>query len=390
MQSTELPESVTSINLDGRHIYLIGTAHVSRESVEDVRFTVKAVEPDAIAVELCAARYKTLMERDNWKRMDIFKVIKQKKAVLLLTQLVMAAFYRRLGEQLGVQPGAEMLEGINLAEETGAELVLADRDIDITFRRLWGYMCLWNKMKLLTHLIMSIFEREKIDAALVETLKHRDQLESIMAELAEQLPDIKKRLIDERDVFIAQKIRGARGHKIVAVVGAGHVPGITRHIQTEESIDHLNKIPRKTIWPTLLKWGLPALIIAILIYGFFQKGAAHSLESIAILIFATGTLSALGTAMALGHPLAILSAFFAAPIAALHPAIATGWVAGIVQALVRRPTVDDFEDLHNTVVSFKGFWTNPVTRILLVIALANLGTMIGLWISITWFIARSA
>ena len=384
-----LSESVSHVVVDGRDVYLVGTAHVSIESVEDVRKTIEAVKPDSICVELCQGRYNTMTQQDAWKNMNIFKVIKEKKGVLLLAQLIMSAFYRRLGKKLGIKPGAEMVEGMKLAEKTGAKLVLADRDIQITLKRVWGYLGLWNKMKLTTQLVASLFSSEKIDAELIEEIKNKDQLESIMEEFTKAFPEVKRRLIDERDIYLAQKIRQAQGQKIVAVVGAGHIPGIKQHIHKDESLEELIKIPRKSIFPTLLKWVIPAAIISLFIVGFLKSGAEHSMQSIWIWVLVNGTLSAAGAAIALGHPLTILASFVGAPLTSLNPMIAAGWVAGLVQAFVRQPTVADFENLHDAISTVKGFWTNPVIKVLLVIILANVGSSLGTFISGGWIASRT-
>ena len=386
--NAELPKSVCSLNVEGKDIYLVGTAHVSKESVEDVRSTIEAVKPDSVCVELCPARHRTIIQGDNWQNTNIFKVIKEKKAVLLLAQLIMSSFYRRLGDKLGIKPGAEMLEGIALAEKTGAELVLADRDIQITLKRVWGYLGFWNKLKLTASVMVEIFARQEIDAELIEKIKKQDQLESIMAEFAESFPEIKKRLIDERDVFLAQKIRQAPGSKIVAVVGAGHVEGIQKHIHKDEPLDELLQTPPKSIVPRILKWLIPAAIIALLVVGFFKGGGEHSMQSIYIWVFVNGSLSALGAILALGHPLTVAACFIGAPLTSLNPMIAAGWVAGLVQACVRKPAVNDFKDLPDAVSTVKGYWINPVTKILLVMAFANIGSILGTIIATGWISAR--
>ena len=383
-----LPQRVSHITLGEKSIYLIGTAHVSQESVDDVRKTVEAVKPDSICIELCKGRYETLTKKDAWKQMNIFKIIREKKAVFLLAQLIMSSFYRKLGEKLGIQPGAEMLEGAKLADETKAELVLADREIQITLKRVWGYLTIWNKLKLAFHLFAGIFTEEEINADLVEKIKQQDQLEAIMGEFAEKFPEIKKRLIDERDIYLSQKIRQAPGKTVVAVIGAGHIEGIKEQIKTEQPLDELMKLPPKSIWPKILKWAIPAAIIAVIIIGFFRKGAANSAESIYIWVVVNGALSALGAALTLAHPLTIIAAFIAAPITSLNPMIGAGWVAAIVQAWVKRPTVADFEDLPNATATIKGFQRNPVTKILLVAALANLGSALGTFIAGPWLAAR--
>jgi pheromone shutdown-related protein TraB len=384
-----LPERVSHITLDGKDIYLVGTAHLSRESVEDVRKTIEQVQPDTICVELCKARYTTITQKDIWEKMDIFKIIREKKAALLLAQLILTSFYRRLGQKLGIQPGAEMLEAIKLAEERNTQLVLADRDIGITLKRVWGYLGFWNKLKLMMNLTMAVFSKEPIDDATIEKLKEKDQLESVMVEFADKFPEIKKRLLDERDVYLSQKVRSATGKTIVAVVGAGHVKGISSHILKEESIEELTKVPRKSALSMIIAWGVPTIIVGLIIVAFFTRGVEHSLENIYIWVLVTGSLSAIGAAAALAHPLTILSAFLAAPITTLHPMIASGWVAGLVQAWIKKPTVADFEDLPDAVETIRGFWINPVIKILLIAAFSNLGSMLGVYISGIWIAARS-
>ena len=383
-----LPASVHHVSIDGKNIYLVGTAHVSKKSVEDVSNTIDTIKPDTICVELCAARHKAIIQRDNWKKMNIFKIIKEKKAVFLLAQLIMNSFYRRIGEQLGVQPGAEMVEGIKQAEKTGAELVLADRDIEITLKRVWRNLNFFNKLKMASHILASLFVGEKIDESLIEKIKEQDQLETILETFSESFPEVKKRLIDERDIYLAQKIRSAPGTTIVAVVGAGHVPGIQDHIHKNEPIAPLMEVPPKSIIPAILKWAIPALIITLLVAGFFKGGRQHSVDSIYIWILVNGILSALGAAIALAHPLTILATFVAAPITSLNPTIAAGWVSGLVQVWVKKPTVSDLEDLPNAISSVKGFWINPVSKVLLVVVLANLGSSLGTFISGSWIAAR--
>ena len=388
VEGFSLPERVSHVQVDGKDVYLVGTAHLSQESVQDVRTTVEQVHPETICTELCKSRHQAITQADAWSKMDVFKVIRQKKAAFLLAQLIMTSFYRRLGQRLGIQPGAEMVEGIRLAEETKAELVLADRDIEITLKRVWGYLGFWSKLKLAMQLTIGIFMQDEIDADAIETLKQKDQLESIMAEFAGRFPEIKRRLIDERDTYLAQKIRSAPGKTVVAVVGAGHVSGITSQIQQEHDLKELMELPPKPIWPKIVGWGVPLLIVALLVYGF-TRGTRHGFENIYIWILVTGSLSAIGAAMAFAHPLTIVSAFLAAPITALHPLIAAGWVAGLVQAFIKRPKVSDLESLPEAIETVKGFWSNPVTRILLVCALANLGSMIGMYIAGGWIGARS-
>ncbi len=387
--SITLPKSVTHITVGDKEVYLVGTAHVSKQSVDDVRRTIQEIKPDTVCIELCQGRYDAMTQKDAWQKMNIFKIVREKKAVFLLAQLILGAFYRRLGEQLGVTPGAEMLEGIKQGQEIDAKLVMADRKIDITLKRVWRYLKFWDKIRLIFSVVVNICVPEKIDAELIDKMKQQDQLESILAEFAEKFPEIKRRLIDERDIYLAQKIRQAPGQKIVAVVGAGHAPGMANHIQQDESVDELLEIPPVSVWSNLLKWAIPAAIIAIIAYGFFKEGAAHSVQNIYIWILVNGVLSAAGALAALGHPLTIISAFIAAPLTSLNPFVAAGWVAGLVQAWISKPTVADFEILPESTNTFKGWWTNPVLKVLLVTALANLGSMLGTYIAGFWIAARS-
>ena len=386
--SSTLPASVRHLTVDGKDVYLVGTAHVSKKSVEDVRDAVEAVNPDSICVELCPARHKAIVQRESWKQMDIFKVVKEKKSLFLLAQLIMTAFYKKIGEQVGVEPGAEMIEGINQAEKSGAALVLADRDIEITLKRVWGYLGFWNKLKMMGQLLRALLAREEIDGQLIEDMKNQDQLETIMESFTESLPEVKERLIDERDIYLARKIREAPGTTIVAVVGAGHVKGIEQNIERDTPLEPLMEIPPKSIIPSILKWAIPLLIVALVVVGFFKGGTEHSVNSVFIWILVNGILSSVGAAIALAHPFTIIASFIAAPITSLNPTIAAGMVSGLVQAQVKKPTVADLEDLPNDISTVKGFWMNPMCRVLLVVVLVNLGSSLGTFISGTWIATR--
>ena len=387
---TGLPANTRRLHDRGREIYLVGTAHVSSESVEDVRRTVETVTPDAICVELCQARYEAFTRPDAWRKMDVFKVIKEGKAALLLSQLIMSAFYKRIGDRLGVRPGADMLEGVKLAHERGVELVLVDRDVQVTLKRTWRGLNYWNKLKLLFVLLSSVVVEPEIDKQAVDDLKRQERLGDVLVEFANAFPAIKHSIIDERDVYLAQKIREAEGERVVAVVGSGHVPGISRAIHTDHALAPLETVPERSLWSRSIKWLVPSLIVAIIAYGFYRAGAAHSLESVSIWVLVNGVLAAAGAALALGHPVTVLAAFLAAPITSLNPAIAAGWVSGLVQAWVKKPTVADLEAMGEVVTAFpKGLWRNPVSRILLVVVFSNLGSTLGTFIGGSWIAARS-
>jgi pheromone shutdown-related protein TraB len=311
--------------------------------------------------------------------MDIFKVIKEKKATLLLMNLAISSFQNRMAKQFGISPGQEMIQGIASAEETGAALVLADRDIQITFARIWHGIGFTGKAKLMTQIILSIFSNESITEEELEKMKSQDMLNSMLADLTEHFPRLKKPLIDERDQYLAEKIRTAPGDKVVAVLGAAHVPGINKEIHQKQDLARLRERPSKPKWPKVIAWAIPLFIIAVIAYTFYTNPSAGYAQTISWVLW-NGSLSALGTLIALGHPLAIVTAFIAAPITSLNPLLAAGFFAGFVQAYFRRPHVADFENLSEDVFSMKGFWNNKVTRILLVVVLANLGSSIGTFV----------
>ena len=369
--------NVHEILLDGKKILLIGTAHISQSSVDEVNTVINQVKPDTVCIELCSSRYQAMLAKDQWKNMDIFKVIREGKSFLLFANLIMTAFQKRLGSRLGVKPGSEMFEAANVAEKLNSELVLADRDVKITLQRTWRGMRFWGKMKVLGQLLASLFIREEISKEEIEKLKESDALSEAMKMLAEQSPEMKRILIDERDQYMAEKIRQSMGKLVVAVVGAGHVKGLTAELENKHNLAELESVPPTGKAVAWLKWGIPAMIIALIVYGFFTVDTDVSIEMIQRWFLINGTLSALGTAAAFGHPITIAVAFIAAPFTSLNPTIAAGWVAGLVEALLRKPQVRDFENLADDITHLKGFWQNNITRILLVVIFANLGSAIG-------------
>ncbi|WRP04559.1 TraB/GumN family protein [Rossellomorea aquimaris] len=374
--STENEKNITRIHMEGKEYILIGTAHVSRQSAEQVKEVIEAEQPDTVCVELDEPRYQSIVEGDKWKDTDIFQVIKDKKATLLLMNLAIGSFQRRMAKQFGIKPGQEMIQGIESAKEIDAELVLADRNIQITFSRIWNSVGFSGKAKLMTQIIYSIFSNDTITEEELEKIKSQDMLDSMLNEFTQVFPKLKTPLIDERDQYLAQKIKDAPGEKIVAVLGAAHVPGITKEIYKEHNLDKLNERPAKSKWPKIIGWAIPAMILAVIAYTFISNPDAGIQQGISWILW-NGGFSALGVAIGLGHPLAILTAFVAAPFTSLNPLLAAGWFAGFVQAYFRRPNVGDFDSLSEDVLSVKGFWRNKVTRILLIVVLANLGSTLG-------------
>mgnify|MGYP001244805385 FL=1 len=370
-------DNVNEIVFDEKKILLVGTAHISQSSVDEVNKVIEQEQPDTVCVELCESRHQAMVDKDQWKNTDIFKVVREGKSFLLLSNLIMTAFQKRLGSQLGVQPGAEMLAAIQASERINAELQLVDRDVKITLQRTWRGMPFWGRMKVFSQLLASLFIREEISKEEIEKLKESDALSEAMQMLADQSPDMKRILIDERDQFMAEKIRQVPGKRIVAIVGAGHVKGLTLELEREHNLAELETVPSPGKLGIFLKWGIPALIVGLIGYGFYAVDTDVSIEMIQRWFLINGTLSAIGTAIAFGHPITIATAFVAAPFTSLNPAVAAGWVAGLVEAFLRKPQVRDFEDLAEDITHLKGFWKNNITRILLVVMFANLGSAIG-------------
>ncbi|MFD1031953.1 TraB/GumN family protein [Metaplanococcus flavidus] len=372
-------ENITRLQYGDKELILIGTAHVSKRSAEQVKEVIDAEQPDSICIELDAQRYQSVTENSKWKETDIFKVIKEKKSSLLLMNLAISSFQNRLADQFGIKPGQEMIQGIESAKETGAELVLADRNIQVTFSRIWGNIGLWGKVQLLMSVFFSIFSKETISEEDLEKMKSQDTLSAVMDDFTKAFPRLKTPLIDERDQYLAQKIKEAPGNKIVAVLGAAHVPGITREIHNEHDLDKLSEVPPKSKWPKIIGWAIPFIIIGIIAYTFIANPAAGLDQTISWILW-NGTLAAIGATIAFGHPLAILTAFVAAPVSSLNPLVAAGWFSGLTQASIRKPNIGDFETLSKDVFTLKGFWDNKVTRVLLVVVLTNLGSSLGTFI----------
>jgi pheromone shutdown-related protein TraB len=369
-------ENVTKLHLNGKEYILIGTAHVSKQSVEEVKEIIELERPDSVCIELDEQRYKAIIDGDKWKNMDIFSIVKENKTTLLLMNLVISSFQRRMASQFGVKPGQEMIQGIESAEAVGAHLVLADRNIQITFARIWGGIGLWGKAKLLTIIIASIFHHEDISEEELENMKSQDILNAMLSDLTASFPRLKVPLIDERDQYLAQKIKESPGNKVVAVLGAAHVPGIQEEIKKDQDLAALVKLPPKSYLPKIIGWSIPFMILGLIGYTLYANPSA-GLAQITSWVLWNGTFAAIGAAIAFGHPFSILTAFVVAPISSLNPLMAAGWFAGFVQAYLHRPKVEDFEKLTDDVHSVKGFWSNKVTRILLVVVLTNLGSTIG-------------
>lgn len=370
------------LTVGGKQVALLGTAHVSHESTRLVAEVIAREKPDTVCVELCESRYQSIRHKDSWQNMDIVKVVKEKKAFLLLSNLLLASFQKRIAKKLDIRPGQEMIQAIESAEAVGAGVHLADRDIRTTLARAWRIMKLWDRIKLVVQLIFSLGKVDEISPEDVERMKQEDVLESLLADVGRSLPVVRHVLIDERDRYLAHKIRTAPGDRIVAVVGAGHIPGIKKYWTTETDISALEQLPPRRKSVKWIKWIIPVGILVLLLAGFYYGGAETGSHMITWWLLANGLLAGLGALLALAHPLTILSSVLAAPLTSLNPMIAAGWVSGMVEAVSRKPKVIDFENLQEDIHSLRGFWRNKITRILLVVVFTNLGSSAGTFIAI--------
>ena len=369
------------LTFNEKDFVLVGTAHVSKESARLVKAVIEEERPDTVCVELCQSRFQAIQQKDRWQDTDIVKVIRERKSFLLLSNLLLASFQKRIAKQFDVKPGEEMITAIHTAESVGAQIQLADRDIRTTLSRTWRVMGFWSKIKLLFQLVMSLGELNEIKEEDIERMKQQDVLETLLSEVGKSLPELKAILIDERDQYLAEKIRTAPGHKIVAVVGAGHIPGIQKYWNADINTRALEQLPAKGKSIGILKWLIPLVIFGLFIAGFFFGGKKAGTDMIVWWILANGILAGVGAMVALAHPATILSSIIAAPLTSLNPMIAAGWVSGLVEALSRKPKVKDLESLPDDILSVRGFWRNNVTRILLVVVFTNLGSSLGTFIA---------
>ena len=378
---------VTHVQREGRDIYIVGTAHVSQSSVEEVRRVIAEVRPDTVCVELDKMRYEALVDRNSWHRMDIFQIIRQKKVLFLMTSLALSAYQKRIGKRLGVKPGAEMLAATEAAHEVGAELVLADRDIQATLKRTWSNLGLWNKARLASGVLVAPFSMDEISSEQVEQLKDRDAVSEMLQELALVMPGIKEPLIDERDAYLMSSIDQAPGKRIVAVVGAGHVNGILEKMGQRVDREALCRIPPPSALSRALSWLIPAIVLGAFYFGYDK----HSWDGVQKMLFAWVLPTACGCAaftLAAGARLGtVLSAALAAPITTLHPAIGAGMVTGLVEAWLRKPTVRDCEEATDAIQSLSGIYRNRFTRVLLVAALSTIGAALGAWVGASWVVS---
>lgn len=391
--SPPLPDSVTEIVHEGTTYYVVGTAHVSQRSVDDVKAVIDRVKPDVVCVELDQVRHDALTKDSAFRDLDIFKVVREGRTLYLLAHLALASYQRRIGASLGVKPGAELLAAVEAARDRGIPVELIDRDINITLKRTWKNLGLWKRSMLLTSLIVGWDdddedeeddEDEALTSKRIEEMKEPKALSEMLSELGRAVPQIKGPLIDERDQYLASKATEAgRGkQKVVAVVGAAHVPGMKENWGKPVDRAKLEVIPPPGMFWTFLKWAIPILFLAGVVYFWKDSEETSFIDMMLRWILPTSIGAGALTLLAGGSIFSIATAIVIAPIAAIHPLLGTGMVVGVVEAWRRKPSVVDFEQLPDDTQSWRGFWKNRVTRILLIAVASGIGTLVGFWVGV--------
>ena len=389
------------LTLQGREFILLGTAHISHESIVQVTRSIRDEAPDCVAIELDEQRYASMKNPEAWKNLDIVKVLKGGQGFVLMANLVLASFQKRMGADVGVKPGEDMKAAITVAEEMNVPAIMVDRPIQMTLKRAWAKNSLWGKCKLLAVLLSSAFEKSEISAEEIERLKNESEMDSMMNEIAEYLPAVKEVLIDERDRYLASriwdaKVNGEAAKKIVAVLGAGHLPGVVRHLEAlaagtvSSDTTEISQLPPSGIGGKVAGLVFPVLIVGLIVAGFFTGGARASLDMLVQWVLWNGSLAALGALLAGGHILSVLAGFVGAPLATLNPVVGVGLFTGLVQAWVNKPKVEDMERLSDDATSIKGIYKNRILRVLLVFFLSSIGGVVGNFIAVPSLVATIA
>lgn len=408
-QETVAEEPMATLMVGDSRVTLLGTAHVSRTSAEKVKELIETGDYDAVAVELCPSRYNSIIDPDALAKMDLFQVVRDGKASMVAASLALGAFQQKAAEQMGIQPGAEMREAIDCAKAAKLPVLLIDREVGITLKRIYRNVPWWRRMNLVAGLVASVVSSEKVSEEEIERLKEGDILESTFAQFAEQEQDLFKPLIGERDHYMVarlqQEIAKHPHENILVVIGAGHLAGMVKRFEevsvidpalqqesnvttetTAASNDADHVIERLDSVPVGMRWlkYFPWIIVALVFVGFgigFSRSPEMGWELVMDWVLINGGLAALGALIAAAHPLTVIGAFLAAPLTSLNPTIGAGMVTAGIEVYLRRPKVGDFGKLRADTTTISGWWRNRVTRTLLVFMFSTIGSAIGTYVA---------
>jgi pheromone shutdown-related protein TraB len=376
------PSDVRVVRLGEREIFVVGTAHVSHESVDLVREVIEREQPDCVCVELDTRRFEALKNESFWENLDLREVIRKRQLATLLVNLVLSSYQKQLGMKLGVTPGSEMMAATRLAEEKGIPVALCDRDVRVTLRRAWNELWFFRKLMLISVIAAGAFEKPELDEEELRRLRQQDVITELMRELGRHFPALKRVLIDERDTYLGEKIRQATGRRMVAVVGAGHLDGMCKALESEREVDlaELEVIPPVHPGWKILGWSIPLAILGSIAFIGWSKGAEAAGESALFWFLANAIPAAIGCALALAHPATIVTAFLAAPFTSMTPLIGAGHVTSFVQAYLQPPLVRELRTATGDMGRLVMWWRSRLLRIFLVLVLTSLGSLIGTWV----------
>ena len=378
------------VSIGNTKVTLLGTAHVSKTSADVVTDLLNTDHYDAVAVELCPNRHNALVNPDSLAKMDLFQIIKEKKTSMVIANLALGSYQQRLAEEVGIEPGAEMKAALNVARDKHLPVILIDRDIGITFKRVYRNVPFWRRFSIFGGLMASLVSREKVSAEDIEKLKEGDMLETAFSHVTPSERDIFKPLINERDEYMSARlqheIHDSDYKHVLAVVGAGHLRGMNQILQTppedepENTIKALDSTPPPSSWVKYIPWA----IVLLIFIGFgigFSRNSDLGWELVADWVLINGGLAAIGALIANAHPITVIGAFIAAPITSLNPTIGAGMVTALIETYFRRPKVEDFASLRKDTAHLKGWWKNRVSRVLLVFFFCTLGSALGTYIA---------
>ncbi|PXY00401.1 TraB/GumN family protein [Halomonas sp. LBP4] len=369
---------------------LLGTAHVSAESAADVRELIRSGEFDVVAIELCGSRHQGLDNPDALAGQDLFEIFRQGKAGMVAASLALGAFQQRVAEQSGIEPGAEMRAALEETRRAGLPLLLIDRDVGVTLKRIYHNVPWWQRFSLFSGLLGSVMSRQEVSAEEIERLKEGDVLESTFSEFAAESETLYLPLITERDRYmvlrLAEDAPPGRYRNVLVVIGAGHMKGMAEQLEAPlpEAPTPERERLEVTPPPTKLWRALPWLITALVLTGFaigFSRNTDLGWQLVGEWFLINGVLSGLATLAALAHPVTVAATVVAAPLTSLNPTIGAGFVAAGVELWMRKPKVRDFSTLRHDVTELKGWWRNRVSRTLLVFLTATIGSAAGTWIA---------